>query len=228
MIPKIIHQSYKTVEHPYPRIWQQSWVEAHADWIYRFYTDADNRQIVNDNFPQYLGPFDAFPKGIMRADFSRFLYMYLWGGVYVDLDYVCLKPCDILLAKSDPIGIPELPQNRHYRYHNALLISESENPFWLKCADRSMQYFMSAKPARAEWLAGPFRIQAAIKSERPRFVSLSMPDVTPIDWFSCNSNFGKVNKEIVDLRRKLRSGSIDDMRKAFPDAYALTFWEHRW
>jgi mannosyltransferase OCH1-like enzyme len=228
MIPRIIHQSYKSVEHPYPRHWQQSWMENHPNWDYRFHTDADNRQLVSAHYPQFLDTFDAFPQGIMRADFARFLYLHLWGGVYVDLDYVCLKPIDRLFDEIPQIGIPELPENGCYHYHNALLISEMRNPFWLKCAEQAIHYFRWSKHLEVVWLAGPCRLQAAIESEQLNFLALSTRYVTPLDWFSYNTRLGKGDKEIETLRNKLRSGSIEVIRSAFPEAYALTFWDRRW
>src|ERR1700678_1877163 len=125
MVPRLIHQSYKTVEHPYPRNWQQSWRDSHPGWDYRFHTDNDNRDLVRTHFSRFLAAFDAFPNGIMRADFARFLYLCLCGGVYADLDYVCLSPFDALLEQIPQLGIPMLSENTYYRYHNALLISEA-------------------------------------------------------------------------------------------------------
>ncbi len=180
MIPRIIHQSYTTPGHPYPREWQHSWIENHPDWIYRFHTDADNRRLVSEHFPQFLNAFDMFPKRIMQADFARFLYMYLWGGVYADLDYVSLKPLAPLIAGIAHMGIPELPDNPYYQYHNALLISEAQNSFWLMCAEHAVKYFWSHPPTngrrpgsfRVEWLAGPLRLQASLQSEQPGFTAL--------------------------------------------------------
>ena len=42
--------------------------------------------------------YDAFPKGIMRADTARYLYMHKHGGMYADLDFLALKPVDGLLT----------------------------------------------------------------------------------------------------------------------------------
>ena len=35
--------------------------------------------------------YDGYPNPIQRADASRLVYMYLFGGVYADLD---VAPCD--------------------------------------------------------------------------------------------------------------------------------------
>lgn len=227
MIPRIIHQSYKSAEHPYPKHWQRSWTENNAGWDYRFHTDRDNLEIVATHFPEFLEAYEAFPRGIMRADFARFLYLYLWGGVYADLDYACLKPFADLIDGSIRIGIPELPENTYYHYHNALLLSEEGNPFWLHCAKQAVSYFRASKSPQVEHLAGPFRLQAALKSEKPHFTALPRHQVTPFDWFSF-VGWGKPDEKLTLLSRQIRNLPIEDVRKHFPEAYALTFWDHKW
>ena len=37
--------------------------------------------------------YDGYPNPIQRADASRLVYMYLFGGVYADLDFECLDKC---------------------------------------------------------------------------------------------------------------------------------------
>lgn len=227
MIPKVIHQSYKTVWHPYRRCWQQSWIENHPAWVYCFYTDEDNCRIVRQHFPQFLAAYTSFPQGIMKADFCRFLYLYLWGGIYVDLDYVCLRAFDTLFDQIKNLGIPELPSNEYYRYHNALLISEARNRFWLKCAEEAIHYFNSANPPKVEWLAGPFRLQSVIKSTGTAFTPLQTNHVTPIDWYSY-VHWGRADRDSAALRKRLRESQIQVIQSFFPEAYALTFWDHRW
>jgi hypothetical protein len=47
--------------------------------------------------PEYLFLYDRLPKNIMRADMSRLAYMYIYGGVYADLDLEPLRPLDSML-----------------------------------------------------------------------------------------------------------------------------------
>jgi hypothetical protein len=164
----------------------------------------------------------------MRADFARFLYLYSWGGVYVDLDYVCLKPLDNLLRHVVKIGIPSLPKNGFYQYHNAMLVSEPGNPFWLTCAEQAVLYFWSSQHPHVEQLAGPLRIQAVIQSEQPEFAALSPKHVTPLDWFAYNEKIGRGDKRVAALRDLLSKASLEKIRNTFPQAYAVTFWNHGW
>ena len=93
MIPKIIHQTWKTDVPP------SKWIpfiekvkKLNPEWEYILWTDADNDEFVKTNFPDFYNVFNNFSRGIMRADVIRYLIMYKIGGVYLDLDYEVLKP----------------------------------------------------------------------------------------------------------------------------------------
>lgn len=86
-IPKIIMQTWKTNE--VPEHWKpspESIKEYMSDWTHILMTDEDNRRLVADNFPDFLPYYDAFPYPIQRADAVRYVFAYLYGGVYMDLD----------------------------------------------------------------------------------------------------------------------------------------------
>lgn len=93
MIPKIIHQTWKTDK--VPTKWKgyvKKVRSLNPDWEYRLWTDEGNEDFVKEYFPDFLETFMNFPKNIMRADVIRYLLMYKYGGVYLDLDYEFLEP----------------------------------------------------------------------------------------------------------------------------------------
>lgn len=95
MIPKIIHQTWKT--DLVPKKWQsfvKTVQELNPDWEYRLWSDEDNDKFVEEEFPEFVDTFRGFSRNIMRADVIRYLIMYKVGGVYLDLDYEMLKPFD--------------------------------------------------------------------------------------------------------------------------------------
>jgi mannosyltransferase OCH1-like enzyme len=111
-IPHIIHQSWKDTSipyHIYPKAWVETWKEHHPDWWHILWTDEDNRFLVKCQYPDMLAGYDALNPGVRKADFCRFLYMHRYGGVYVDLDFVCLN--------EEPGSAPQLP----YRARAAVL-----------------------------------------------------------------------------------------------------------
>jgi mannosyltransferase OCH1-like enzyme len=90
-IPKIIHQTWKTeAVPPQWRSYQQKVKALHPGWEYRLWTDDNNDRFVREYFPDFYNIYATFPKNIMRADVIRYLVMYQYGGLYLDLDYEML------------------------------------------------------------------------------------------------------------------------------------------
>jgi inositol phosphorylceramide mannosyltransferase catalytic subunit len=106
-IPKILHQTWRTAELPSPYAeWRAGWIANHPDWTHRLYDDADMRRVVADRASQWLSTFDTLPRMIQRADFFRYLAVYLDGGMYADIDMISYLPCDPLLkGASCVLGI---------------------------------------------------------------------------------------------------------------------------
>ena len=77
--------------------------------------------------------FDELPKQIHRIDTVRYMYLHYYGGVYVDLDFECLKPMDeYLKGKQLVLGIMGLNKNRPHSIPNALMASRPRHSFWIK------------------------------------------------------------------------------------------------
>jgi len=54
-----------------------------------YMSDADALAFVKANFDKsVLDAFQGFPLGVMRADFWRYLVLYIHGGLYADIDVV--------------------------------------------------------------------------------------------------------------------------------------------
>ncbi|MCP5151013.1 MAG: glycosyltransferase [Chromatiales bacterium] len=140
-IPRLIHQTWR---HPdIPLAWQgfvASWRRHHPQWTWRLWTDADNRAFVAAHDPWFLGIYDAYPEPIMRADAVRYFLMARLGGLYVDMDFECLRPLDPLLAERravvglEPAAHAARLQARarglDHVVGNALLASEPGHPLW--------------------------------------------------------------------------------------------------
>lgn len=86
-IPRIIMQTWKT--NTLPKHWQASQDAIKRilpHWKYHLQTDANNLAFVVKYFPDFLDVFMNFPYPIQRADAIRYMWLYVHGGVYLDLD----------------------------------------------------------------------------------------------------------------------------------------------
>jgi inositol phosphorylceramide mannosyltransferase catalytic subunit len=91
----MIHQTWKTSVLPVNLTkFQISWRKYNPGIEYHYYDDDDCLTVVRDEFPQYLDAYLSFPQAIQRADLFRYLIVYRYGGLYVDIDMECLRPFD--------------------------------------------------------------------------------------------------------------------------------------
>jgi len=138
-IPKIIHQSWKTVLFPETvREYVKSWHRLHRPpkWQYRVWTDGDCRELVRLAMPSFLPVYDAYETQILRADASRYLILKVYGGIYADLDFEALKPLDDLIAnRSLVLGVEPFAHSVvMYKIPrlacNAIMASIPNHAFW--------------------------------------------------------------------------------------------------
>ena len=111
-IPKIIHQTW--INTTVPERWstsQKSCLYYHPSYEYWLWTDSIARNFIKVHYPWFLNTFDSYPYPIQRVDAVRYFILYHYGGIYLDLDLVCHKPLDPLLAVpgwlrlTSPVGV---------------------------------------------------------------------------------------------------------------------------
>uniref|UniRef100_A0A7S4DRE6 Alpha 1,4-glycosyltransferase domain-containing protein n=1 Tax=Lotharella globosa TaxID=91324 RepID=A0A7S4DRE6_9EUKA len=143
-IPKIIHQTWKSADAVPNSVsaFMSSWMHVNPEWTHIFWSDEDNRKLVEANLPMLLPVFDML-KPVEQADISRILYLYYFGGVYADMDFESLKPMETimdLLEKEKATGFIGSEPRAHTRllehkkgllFSNAILGSVGGEPFWL-------------------------------------------------------------------------------------------------
>jgi len=97
-IPRVIHQIW--LGSPLPRKlarYSRTWRKHHPDWELKLWTDAE---VAGYDFPS-RELFDAAQCWGQKSDLLRMEILNSEGGVYVDLDYECFKPIDVLTERYD-------------------------------------------------------------------------------------------------------------------------------
>jgi hypothetical protein len=161
-VPHVLHQTWKSREVQslfVPRI--TSWFKVNPGWEYRFWTDADNRALIRDHFPESLAMFDGYHSAIQRADAIRYFILYKYGGVYADLDFEALQPLGDLLARpehqdtgvllgQEPLAHARVLYDQPRMLCNAIMISCAGHPFWAAViAELHKRYDAGIKTVRA-------------------------------------------------------------------------------
>jgi len=76
--------------------------EMNPDYIHKIYTDEEIDDFVNKNFQGEIA--DCYNKLniiVAKVDFWRYLILYKYGGIYLDMDSSINKPLDQLIKEDD-------------------------------------------------------------------------------------------------------------------------------
>jgi mannosyltransferase OCH1-like enzyme len=145
MIPKIIHQTWKTREIPHQ--WQsavQSCKALHPDYEYILWTHETMAEFVKTEYPDFLQTYTGYKYDIQRCDAFRYLVLYKYGGIYLDLDMICKKKLDGLLTYDFVLG-KSLNTSSSYAssYANCFFMVIPQHPFIKFCIEQLPHYAQS-------------------------------------------------------------------------------------
>ncbi|KAK9817793.1 hypothetical protein WJX72_002243 [[Myrmecia] bisecta] len=206
-------------------------------WQYFLWTDQDNRQLVKQFYPWFLEVYDGFPKGIMRADAARYLYMHKFGGVYADLDFECLRPMEQLLENKQVV-LAAMTNDTAYDQNvpNAWLASTPGHQFWYFCLQQIIKA-AGCKNDRWDWVeatTGPVMLTTASRA----YLNMGLPNVTveapgviyPVDWRKTLWSPAKLEglDEWSVCYPPHRAFNETLCKAKSPHAFAITYWTHTW
>lgn len=254
MIPKRIFQTWKTreVTSSVLKQWQQSWKDLNPDYDYVIWDDEDNRKFVVDYFQDFLYNYDNYSKNICRVDAIRYLYLYMYGGIYADLDFQCLKSFDSIIHSMEvnnidiTLGSLSEMDNPEFTVHNipnAIMISKPNVDFWLFVINALKN--TTKLDLSPELQTGPiflkicFQVYMSGQYNQDDITSTFGSDIfKDMNTHDCKTtihivepnmlypiNWGR-NTDIVSYCSKIYSH--EELRIFFPDSYAVTFWMHSW
>jgi len=154
-IPKIFMQTWKNSE--IPERWissSESVKDKMNEWDYRLMTDEMNREFVKANFSDFLETYDNFKYPIQRADAIRYMWLYINGGVYMDLDIVLIKCLEEFFTSDSEVYLVRSGNFGSY-YTNALMASKPRSNFWLECLEEIKRSIRDPSPL---WIGRHFHV----------------------------------------------------------------------
>ncbi|SOB73938.1 mannosyl phosphorylinositol ceramide synthase [Cedratvirus lausannensis] len=172
-IPKIIMQTWKTRD--VPDKWKsspQAISRLMPEYQYYLFSDDDNERFVRKHFPQYLPLWNSLKYGIQKADVIRYMFLYRYGGYYLDLDLEPQRSFDEL-PQADLLLVPSA--NNLNCLTNSFLASTPEHPFWLELLDNLNKppVWAIGKHLEVMYSTGPGILNKVIRNSSFSFLSLS-------------------------------------------------------
>lgn len=103
MIEKNIFQSWYTKQlHPLVQEKINSFKELNSDYTYYLYDDNDMDDFVNEHFNGEISEcYNKLNIIVAKVDFWRYLVLYKYGGIYLDMDSSIEKPLNELINHED-------------------------------------------------------------------------------------------------------------------------------
>lgn len=194
MIPKIIHQTWINSNIPESfQHWQKSWGKMNPDFKYILWTNEDIEDLINEQDFEIKNLFYSYKNNICRIDLARYLILNKFGGLYVDIDFECLKPHHKLLSGHQLMMGLEPDTHSNYKKTvssgirtivcNAWMASEPKHPFWSHLLSHLLSSQFNSDVLE---ITGPFALTRAIASYGGKDISI-IPSkyIYPIDKNAC-------------------------------------------
>ena len=102
MIPKIIHQTWKTDKLPdiLEKIYKYN-ININKDFEYKLWTDDYTGLNIDNfllkNYPKIYNIYSKINLGVQKSDLARLAILHYYGGIYIDLDILLLRSLNNLL-----------------------------------------------------------------------------------------------------------------------------------
>ena len=71
-----------------------------------FFTDDNIDTFINTVVPEYKDTYENLPHKIQKIDFFRYLAVYYYGGIYLDLDILLEQSLDNLMKEPEVCKFP--------------------------------------------------------------------------------------------------------------------------
>lgn len=129
MIPKIIWQTHKEEYEKLPKYIIEcidTWKTINPTFEYRYFNDKDMDSFILKYFgKEWLEILNNCPIKIMKVDTWKYMILYVYGGVYIDTDYICSLPIEKWLDKNNNLVI--FQDDRFLEFTQAIFASEPKN-----------------------------------------------------------------------------------------------------
>lgn len=128
MIPKILWQTYKSKFPPKQACdLIHSWLSLNPSLEWYYMDDEKCDLFIKEHFnTEFYEMYKSLPLGVMRADVWRVAIVYVYGGIYADIDTKCLKSIPQWISDNDSliVGV-ETPNGS---INNYIFAAEPKHP----------------------------------------------------------------------------------------------------
>ena len=142
LIPKRIIQTWenKNFEPEFQQI-VDNWKINNPNYEYILFDANEREEFIKNNFDiNILNIYNCIIPGAYKVDLFRYCYLYIYGGVYIDIDTLCLgKLDDFMLSNIEfivPIDLNINPNEGNHNLACGFIASIPKHPILLECINK--------------------------------------------------------------------------------------------
>jgi len=141
-IPRNIFQTWKTknISNDF-NILTQTWKDNNKNYSHFLFDDDDCKSFIKKNFEENV--YEAYCRiipGAFKADLWRYCILFIYGGIYVDIDTICFNNIDNFIDEDiefmTPIDLNNCPYYGTYNLFNCFIASIPRHPILMECIKR--------------------------------------------------------------------------------------------
>ncbi len=143
-IPKIIHQIWfdfgngKDMGKHNKELVRRA-MDKNNDYFFILWREENAENLIKKCYPKYWMTYNMLEPIIKKVDYLRFFILHKYGGIYLDIDYYCIRPFDDYF-RDNPIDNNKDIILSYSCYGdwvtNSIMMSRKNSPFWIYCMDR--------------------------------------------------------------------------------------------
>ena len=119
-IPKYLFQTYISKD-IVPQIVFDNILKYAPEYNYYFYDDKQCQDFLHDHFiPEVLQKFDEL-KGAHKADLFRYCILYIFGGIYLDIKTILIKPLEDIFKQDEDYSFYSVLSINHSSIYQGIL-----------------------------------------------------------------------------------------------------------
>ena len=187
-----------------------------------------NRKLVQSDFSSHLAMYDRYEVSIKRVDAIRLFILYRYGGLYMDLDFLCLRPFESLPYLPDGMAVFGMQDERVAA--NAFMAAPPGHPF---IAFLISQLNQSAKRQVFD-ATGPYFLTRALAAWRQKYGKLSNESGVVAHPFPRIYNNDPRNARshpcglLPDMHKFTSRTHVEACAALLNTSFVTTFWTQTW
>jgi mannosyltransferase OCH1-like enzyme len=160
LVPARLVQTWKTLDLGALAPIARTWREWNPGFAYTLFDDAACAALIDRFGARVASAYARIGPGAFRADLWRYCELYANGGVYVDVDTVCLGAVYDALDPTASLAVPvDLDPTNLF---NAFVAAAPEHPVMRMCIDAVVENVEANKPQFGLGFSGPKLLGACV------------------------------------------------------------------